>query len=214
MHPLTSIDEAIIAEIRQDAEKTRVWAFVLMSSGLFIQIFHAFDLPIIGLKSMLILFGSILFISGILFYLGSYSVPTNRREIIDRFQKIMLDKKPDRRLWAAQRLVGYLKDANLTKEEIINIIRYTKKQVEQSSVSMHLQPYISADHVVLLREIAVSVPMNKHIRKEFVRIIKPLQKLQGFPDEVYELLADAIAYHPSKLAVQAYLDYNKENKDS
>ena len=56
-------------------------------------------------------------------------------------------------------------------------------------------------HIVVLREIAVSVKMNKHVRKEFITIIKPLKKIEGFPDEAYELLSDTIGYHPGKLAV-------------
>ncbi len=44
--------------------------------------------------------------------------------------------------------------------------------------------------------------------------IKPLQKIDGFPDEAYEILADAIAYHPSKLPVQAYLDYQKDSSEN
>ena len=71
--------------------------------------------------------------------------------------------------------------------------------------------YIAVDHIILIREIAVSVEMNKHLRKDFVKIIKPIQKIEGFPDEAYEMLADAIAYHPSKLPIQAYLDYQKDS---
>ena len=74
--------------------------------------------------------------------------------------------------------------------------------------------YIAVDHLILLREIAVGVNMNKYVRKDFVKIIKPLQKIDGFPDEAYEILADAIAYHPSKLPVQAYLDYQKDSSEN
>lgn len=211
---IKSVDQSLIEDIAQDAKRAKLWGLTLIVGGLLLQVLHLFPLPISGLKAMLIVSGVILIGSGTLFYLGSFSVPTNRREIIERLQKTMLDKNPERRLWAAQRLVGYSKDANFTKKEIVGLAKHVIKIINELPIENPYGQYIAADHVVLLREIAVSVPMDKHIRRDFVRIIKPLQKIKGFQNEVYEVLSDAIAYHPNKLPVQAYADLQKENEDT
>ncbi|OLS27814.1 MAG: hypothetical protein HeimC2_10080 [Candidatus Heimdallarchaeota archaeon LC_2] len=209
-----SADLAIMKEIAEDAAQTKNWGIVLILSGLLIQTLHVFKIPVNGIWILLILTGLILAAFGIRFLLVTTSLPKNRMEIIYRFQLLMLSKNPDRRLWAAQRLIGYAKSANFTKEEIYSLSRHAKKIVEQPPVEQQYMGYIAVDHLILLREIAVGVKMNKHVRKDFIKIIKPLQKIVGFPDEAYEILADAIAYHPSKLPVQAYLDYQKDSRDT
>ena len=204
-----SIDQTIIAEISEDAKRAKTWGIVLMMSGLLIQLFHTFTLPFSGVRAMLILTGLILFGFGFLFFMGSQNVPRNRKEIIFRLQRVMADENPKRRLWAAQRLIGYAKEANLTKEEILEMTHFAKKAVKSPGGKFAYKGFVAVDHLIFIREMAVSVPMNRHLRKEFVQIIKPLQKLTTLPDEGQALLADAISYHPSKLPVQAYADIKK-----
>lgn len=208
-----TIDQEILEEVQSDAKKTRSYGVIFIISGLALQILHLFPLPIRGFPFMLIIAGIILVGSGILFILGSLTVPRNRTEIISRLQKVMLDKNPDRRLWAAQRLVGYAKEANFTKNEILSLAKHAAKMVKNPPVNQTYRPYVAVDHIILLREIAVSVPMDKHLRRDFVRIIKPLQNIEEFGDEAYEVLADAIAYHPEKLPVQAYSDLRKQKDE-
>ncbi|MHA2248743.1 MAG: hypothetical protein ACXAD7_00205 [Candidatus Kariarchaeaceae archaeon] len=212
MNTSKSIDRAIIEEIAQDAKRARQWSYSFIISGIALQLLHFLSLPIRGVQAMVITAGIILVASGLLFYLGSRSVPTTRPEIIKRLQTTMLEKNPKRRLWAAQRLVGYAKDANFSKKEIVGLAKHAGKIVSTYAEYTNYKQFIAADHIILLREIAISVPMDKHVRSDFVRVIKPLQKIKGFQDEVYEVLSDAIAYHPSKLPVQAYSDLMKEKK--
>ncbi|MCE7733256.1 MAG: hypothetical protein GPJ54_00165 [Candidatus Heimdallarchaeota archaeon] len=209
-----SVDRAMMKEISENAIQTRNWGIVLILSGLLIQTLHIFPIPVGGIEYLLLLTGVILVAFGIRFILVTTSLPKNRKDLIERFQLLMLDKSPDRRLWAAQRLIGYAKSANFSKDEILSLARHAKKVVEMPPVDEKFMGYVAVDHLILIREIAVGIEMNKHLRKDFVKIIKPLQKIEGFPDEAYELLADAIAYHPSKLPVQAYLDYQKENSEN
>ncbi len=209
-----SADQAMIIEIADDAAQTKNWGFVLILSGLLIQSLHLFSIPIWGIEYLLILTGLVFVSFGIRFILVATSLPKNRKEIIHRFQLLMLNKNPDRRLWAAQRLVGYAKTANFSKGEILSLARHAKKVIEQPPVEHQYMGYIAVDHLILIREIAVGVKMNKHVRKDYVKIIKPLQKIEGFPEEAYEILADAIAYHPSKLPVQAYIDYQKDTSEN
>ncbi|MHA2089633.1 MAG: hypothetical protein ACW98K_02140 [Candidatus Kariarchaeaceae archaeon] len=207
----TSIDQALITEIIQDAKRARQWAAVLFFSAILLQIFHILDLNIAGITIMIVLAGIILITSSMLFYIGSLSIPTNRAEIIARLQKTMEDKNPKRRLWAAQRLVGYAKDANFSKETILGLAVHATRIVKNPPHGHSYGRYVAADHIIFLREIAIAVPMNRHLRREFVSIIRPLKKIEGFPDEVYEVLTDAIAYHPDKGPTQAYLDLEREN---
>lgn len=209
-----SVDRAMMQEISENAVQTRNWGIVLILSGLLIQTLHIFPIPVGGIEYLLLLTGVILIAFGIRFILVTTSLPKNRKDLVKRFQLLMLDKSPDRRLWAAQRLIGYAKSANFTKDEILSLTRHAKKVVEMPPVEPKFMGYVAVDHLILIREIAVGVDMNKHLRKDFVRIIKPLQKIEGFPDEAYELLADAIAYHPSKLPIQAYLDYQKDSSEN
>ncbi|MHA2028742.1 MAG: hypothetical protein ACW99Q_05075 [Candidatus Kariarchaeaceae archaeon] len=208
-----SADQAMIQEIADNAVQTKNWGIVLIISGLLIQVLHIFSIPIWGIEYLLILTGLVLFVFGVRFLLVTASLPKNRTEIVTRFQLLMLNENPDRRLWAAQRLIGYAKTANFTKDEVLALTRHAKRIIEDPPVEQRFMGYVAVDHLILIREIAVGIKMNKHVRKDFVKLIKSLQKIEGFPDEAYELLADAIAYHPSKLPVQAYLDYQKESSE-
>lgn len=78
----------------------------------------------------------------------------------------------------AQGLVGYAKQANFSKEDILDITKYTVNIVMKPPVKDIYKEYIMGDHLILLREIAVSVKMDKHTRKEFIRNVKPLMKLK------------------------------------
>ena len=209
-----SVDRAMMNEISENAIQTRNWGIVLILSGLLIQTLHIFPIPVGGIEYLLLLTGVILVAFGIRFILVTTSLPKNRKDLVERFQLLMLDKSPDRRLWAAQRLIGYAKSTNFSKDEILSLARHAKKVVEMPPVDSRFMGYVAVDHLILIREIAVGIEMNKHLRKDFVKIIKPLQKIEGFPDEAYELLADAIAYHPSKLPIQAYLDYQKDSSEN
>ena len=55
--------------------------------------------------------------------------------------------------------------------------------------------------------------MDRHVRRDFVRIVRPLLKMKNLSSEAYELLADAIAYHPDKLAVQAFADLQQMKEE-
>ncbi len=93
----------------------------------------------------------------------------------------------------AQGLVGYAKQANFSKEDILDITKYTVNIVMKPPVKDIYKEYIMGDHLILLREIAVSVKMDKHTRKEFIRNVKPLMKLKNLSDEGYQLLADSVS---------------------
>lgn len=203
------LDRQIINELTNDAKEARNWGIVLILSGLIIQLLHYVDIKITGITLMLFLTGGILIVSGILFTMGSFNVPKTRKELIIRLQKVMMDSNPKRRLWAAQRLIGYAKDANLAKQEILALATHGKKVVQNPPGRQVYQGYIAVDHLIFLREMAVSIPMNKHVRKQFVQILRPLQKIKDMPAEGQEMLADAISYHPSKLPIQAFADLEK-----
>ena len=129
-----SVDRAMMQEIADDAVQTRNWGIVLILSGLLIQTLHVFSIPIWGIEYLLIITGLVLVAFGIRFIQVATSLPKNRSEIVKRFQLLMLDKRPDRRLWAAQRLIGYAKSANFTRDEIISLTRHAKKVVENPPV--------------------------------------------------------------------------------
>jgi len=209
-----SIDQAMLQEIAADANQAKQWGFAFLGSSLLMLVLFLFPLPIKGFSILIISTSIILGVTGILFLMGSTTTPKDRKGIVERLQKTMLDKNPNRRLWAAQRLVGYVKDSNFIKEDILELAYHARKVIKTDPEVNRLQKYIAVDHIILLREILVSVPMNKHVRKDFVEIIKPLRKLEWLPEDAVEILADAIAFHPSKLPVQAYLDYERENKDN
>lgn len=211
MDKSTSVDNYLFKEMNRDIGKTKNWGYTFIASGILLQALHFLLNLIDGFTFMLIMTGVILVISGMLFILGTSSVPKSRGDVVQRLEKIMLTKNPKRRLWAAQRLVGYAKDANFSKEEILSLTRELVRVVKNPPVHQKYRLFVAVDHIVVLREIAVSVKMNKHVRKEFTTIIKPLKKIEGFPDEAYELLSDTIGYHPSKLAVHAYEDYKKDD---
>ncbi len=211
MSSIPSVDQIIIQEIKEDAKQVQKWAVIFFISSLLLQFLHLLDPPIWGFRSMLIVAGLILFGASILFYLGSISIPQNRSQIIARLQKIMLDKNPKRRLWAAQRLIGYIKEANFTRNEILEVTLYHVNIIKEPPYSDPYRKYIATDHIIVLREIAVSVPMDKHTRKEFVKIVKALKKLKDITDEGAELLTDAIAYDPNKSPAQAIADLHDEN---
>lgn len=204
-----SVDQYYLSQVKNEGQRTLRYGILFIIGGLLIQLLHLVKIPVQGFTFMVIIAGIILVGAGILFILGSFTVPKTRAELIARLQNIMLDHNPERRLWAAQRLVGYAKDANFAKEEVLALARHAAKMVKENPVREPYNQYVSVDHIILLREMAVSVPMNKHTRKDFVRIITPLQKIKGFGDEAYTVLADAMAYHPSKLPVQAYADLQK-----
>ncbi len=207
-----SADKALFMELNQDVIRARIWGITFIVSSILLQSLHFILDLISGFRFMLILTGVIFFIIGILFVLGTSSVPRSRSEIMARLQKIMLENNPKRRLWAAQRIVGYMKDGNFSKQEILEVTRNITKNAKNPPVPPRYAPYITVDHIVVLREIAVSVSMNKHVRKDFVNIIRPLKKIEGLPEEANALLLDAIAYSPSKLPIQAYNDLLKENE--
>ncbi|MEC8704999.1 MAG: hypothetical protein VXX61_04775 [Asgard group archaeon] len=209
-------DQLLLDNVNKDAKKSKIVGFLLILFAGLIQFLGVLDFNIQGFRVMVVLIGVILFGSGVLFILGSYTVPQNRKEFVKRFQKAMLDFDPDERLWGAQGLVGYAKQANFSKEDILDITKYTVNIVMKPPVKDIYKEYIMGDHLILLREIAVSVKMDKHTRKEFIRNVKPLMKLKNLSDEGYQLLADSVSYHPEKLPVQAYFDLKKledENKD-
>jgi len=204
-----TIDQLFLLKARADARKTRMIGVLLILGGAALQLLHLLDASISGFKIMVIVAGVITAGSGILFILGSTTVPKNRGEFVRRFQKAMLDTDPDRRLWGAQSLIGYMKQANFTKEDILRVARYTAAVIENPPVADKYKEYIAGDHLLLLREMAVSVDIDKHTRKDFVRIIRPLMKMKNLSSEAYELLADAVSYHPDKLPIQAFSDLQK-----
>lgn len=207
-------DQKFQIQANEDAANARRYGLIFIIAGFALQILHFFKLPLPGFTAMLIVAAVILIGAGILFILGSYTVPQNRTEFIRRFQNTMLDHNPERRLWAAQRLVGYVREANFTKDEILDVARHAAKMVKNPDVSERYKPYVAVDHIILLRELAVNVEMDKHVRKDFIRVVKPLTKMEGLSDDAYEVLSDAIAYHPDKLPIQAYSDLRKQKDES
>ena len=172
-------DQLLLDNVNKDAKKSKIVGFLLILFAGLIQFLGVLDFNIQGFRVMVVLIGVILFGSGVLFILGSYTVPQNRKEFVKRFQKAMLDFDPDERLWGAQGLVGYAKQANFSKEDILDITKYTVNIVMKPPVKDIYKEYIMGDHLILLREIAVSVKMDKHTRKEFIRNVKPLMKLKN-----------------------------------
>lgn len=210
------LNQQIINELTRDAQEARNWGIVLIIGGLLVQLLHYVDIRFSGITFMLVLTGGIMVVSGIFFTFGSFNVPKNRKQLITQLQKVMMDSNPKRRLWAAQRLIGYAKGAQLSKQEILALATHGKRVVKNPPGKNAYKPYIAVDHLVFLREMAVSIPMTKHVRKDFVQIIRPLQKIKEMPDEGQEMLADAISYHPSKLPIQAFADLEKlkESEDN
>lgn len=208
-----SIDQALLQEIAADANQAKQWGLAFLGSSILILVLFLFPLPIKGFSILIISTSIILGVTGILFLMGSTTTPTDRKGIVERLQKVMLDKNPKRRLWAAQRLVGYVKDSNFIKEDILELAYHARKVIKTDPDTSKLQRYIAVDHIILLRELLVSVSMNKHVRKDFVEIIKPLRNLDWLPEDAVEILADAIAYHPSKRPAQAYFDYKHDIED-
>ena len=93
--------------------------------------------------------------------------------------------------------------------------QYTVSIIQDPPVADMYKEYIAGDHLILLREMAVSINMDKNTRRDFQKIIRPLKNIKGLSDEAYELLADAMAYHPDKLPIQAFADLKKiEEEDS
>jgi hypothetical protein len=208
-----SVDQRLILEAREDARKTKIYGIGFIILGSLLQLLHFVNLPVQGFPFMVIIAGVISIGAGILFILGSTTIPTTRSEFVARFQKIMLTLDPERRLWAAQRLVGYAKSANFTKADIIRMTQYTVSIIQDPPVADIYKQYIAGDHLILLREMAVSIKMDKKTRKEFQQTVRPLKKIKGLSDEAYELLADAMAYHPDKLPIQAFADLQKIEKE-
>ncbi|MHA2503236.1 MAG: hypothetical protein ACXAE3_10225 [Candidatus Kariarchaeaceae archaeon] len=208
-----TVDQQLILEARKDARQTRLYGIGFIILAAVSQLLHFVKLPVQGFPFMVIIAGIIFLGAGILFIMGSYTVPTNRSEFVGRLQKIMLTLDPERRLWAAQRLIGYAKSANFTKNDILRMTQYTVAIIQDPPVADIYKEYIAGDHLILLREMAVNIKMDRNTRREFQKIIRPLNKVKGLSDEAYELLADALAFHPDKLAVQAFSDLKKINEE-
>jgi len=205
-----SIDQKLIREIKTDAEQAKKWGYTFMISSIMMQFLHFFQLPILGFTSMIIIIGIILMGSGIIFYFGASTIPQNREQIILRLQGVMKHHDPKRRLWASQRMIGYMKEGNFSKDELLTITREACKVVKLPLDLNKYQEYIAVDHIIFIREIAVGITMPKDTRREFKAKIKQLLKVKFLPEKAYELLADAIAYHPNKLPIQAFADYERE----
>ena len=201
------MDTIIADEIYQNYKQARLWGFTMILAGIILQLLHLFAIPVNGFQFMIIISGIILCGAGILFLMGSSSVPKSRTEIVYRLQKIMQNTNPKRRLWAAQRLVGYLKDGNFSKDEKFIIVNDALRLINNPTAGSKYQHYILVDHIIFLREFLINVKLNKHERKEFTRLVKPLEKIKGLPDEVNNIIMDIIVYDPKKLPIQAYSDY-------
>ncbi len=92
-------DQLLLDNVNKDAKKSKIVGFLLILFAGLIQFLGVLDFNIQGFRVMVVLIGMILFGSGVLFILGSYTVPQNRKEFVKRFQKAMLDFDPDERLW-------------------------------------------------------------------------------------------------------------------
>ena len=84
-------DQLLLDNVNKDAKKSKIVGFLLILFAGLIQFLEVLDFNIQGFRVMVVLIGVILFGSGILFILGSYTVPQNRKEFVKRFQKAMLD---------------------------------------------------------------------------------------------------------------------------
>ena len=204
-----SVDAVIADEIYQNYKQARLWGITMILAGIIIQLLHLFEIPISGFQFMVILSGTILGGAGFLFLMGATSVPKSRAEIVERLQKIMQNTNPNRRLWAAQRLIGYLRDGNFSKEEKLSITRDALRLINNPIKESKYQHYIVVDHIIFLREFSINVKMDKIERKEFTRLVKPLESIKDLPDEVNNIIMDIIVYDPKKLPIQAYSDYLK-----
>jgi hypothetical protein len=202
-----SVDSIIAEEIYQNYKQARLWGFTMLLAGIILQLLHLFEVPINGIQFMIIISGIILGGAGILFLLGSSSVPKSRADIVNRLQKIMQNTNPNRRLWAAQKLIGYLRDGDFSKDEKFEIVNDTLRLINNPTAGSKYHHYIQVDHIIFLREFSINVKLNKHERKEFSRLVKPLEKIKGLPDEVNNIIMDIIVYDPKKLPIQAYSDY-------
>lgn len=210
MSKAISADKFLFQEMNQDIKRARLWGISFIITGLLIQSFHFILSLISGFRFMLILTGIIFVIIGVLFIMGTTSVPKTRNDILRRLLLVMQERNPKRRLWAAQRLVGYLKDGNFSKEEILDTTSTLVNHALHPDVPNRFVSYVAVDHIIVLREIAVTVPMNKHTRKEFVSMIRVLKKIPNLPEDAENILLDAITFSPNKLPVQAYNDLLNE----
>lgn len=202
-----SVDTKLADEIYQNYKQARLWGSTMILSGAILQLLHLFEIPINGFLFMVIISGVILGGAGILFLMGSSSVPKSRAGIVKRLQGIMQNTNPNRRLWAAQRLIGYLRDGNFSMDEKQSIVIDALKVVNSPISGSKYQHYIMVDHIIFLREYSINVKLNKNERKDFTRLVKPLEKIKGLPNEVNNIIMDIIVYDPKKLPIQAYSDY-------